>query len=153
MRRFSVDWRFTGWGVSEDGAFQRMRRFSVDWRFTGWGVSEDGVFQRMGHFTGWAVSRSICKSEDAANPRMRQIKRSGVISRSICKSEDATNKRMRQIKGPGVISRSIYKSNDAENYMIGHFTGNWQKAGWGHFTSGRAFFAHVLRNLFPFFSG
>jgi hypothetical protein len=74
---FSVVRNFTGWGVSEDGVFQRKQRFSVEignftvdaakhrmgpfreWpSFRGYGSMYVGrsEFHRMGRFRGWGVS-------------------------------------------------------------------------------------------------
>ena len=106
---------------------------------------------------------------ETPNQRMRRFRGSGVsrligISRSICKSEDTANGRMRQMTRSGsfhghhirecgvwvdrVISRSICKSHDAAICMIGHFTRDRQMTGRGHFTPLPSFsqmlFTHLL---------
>mgnify|MGYP007024337464 CR=1 FL=1 len=98
--------------------------------------------QRMRRFRGFGVSRligisrSICKSEDAANGRIRQISRS---ASSIIWDNDAFERIG--------ISRSICKSHDAAICMNGHFTRDRKMWGWAHFTHCRSFsqvFSHTL---------
>ena len=67
---------------TEDPAFQRIRRFSIDWHFTVCKSSQDAAKHRMGSFKEWpsfrgygvsqsiGISRSTCKSKDAAKNRM-----------------------------------------------------------------------------------
>ena len=110
--------------------------------------------QMMRRFRGFGVSRligisrSICKSEDAANGRMRQMTRSALF-------HGRPYQRMRRLRGSGVISRSICKSHDAAICMIGHFTRDRQMRGWGHFTHCRRFshmFSQTLCNFSKFLS-
>ena len=104
MGCFSVVRNFTGWGVSEDGVFQRMQRFSVkivisqsiyqrmrqmkgcgkssdrhhftvDLQIRGSGVSEDTTFLNRLAFHGLQIITGCGKAQDGVISRVAELQR------------------------------------------------------------------------------